>query len=435
MTSVAIDEEIGSSNRSANRAILSSYIGTAIEQYDFLLYTSAAALVFGSVFFSELPSTAAAVAAYGTLAAGYVARPLGGIIFGHFGDRHGRKRVLVLTMLVMGLVSTLIGVIPSSHRIGWWAAIILVALRACQGIALGGEWGGAALMAVEHSSKERRGWSAALMIAGAPTGAVLGTLMMALVAALPNHQFLAWGWRIPFLLSAVLLVVGLWVRMSVTESPVFLAALEQETQELRRPPILEILRHPRNLILVTFAGAAGFGLQIMLASFGITYAVSSGTARQPVLFAFAGASALSVGFVILAGRISDRVGRRPVMSVGLVGFIVSLPVIFSLFGSGHALGVFAAFTIGLFWHSQMYGPLAAFLSEQFGTTSRYTGAGVGYQLAAVLGAGFTPGILASLHAADGLRPVMGFLAAMAVVSFVAIWMTREAKDVDLTDIA
>ena len=242
------------------------------------------------------------VAAYGTFAAGYVARPLGGIIFGHFGDRMGRKGMLIVSMLVMGIASTLIGVVPSASVAGPWGAVLLVILRVFQGIAVGGEWGGAALMALEHSESGKRGFAASFVNAGAPTGAVLGTLIMGAFSALPNDQFLAWGWRVPFLLSFVLLVVGMFVRLKVSESPIFKAAIEQEKARTgRRPrrrqrprgtapppraatiPLLQVLRRPKTLIFTMLAGAAGFALQVVLATFSVTYAVSKGADRQGVL--------------------------------------------------------------------------------------------------------------------------------------------------------
>jgi len=207
------------------RVLFSSYLGTTIEFYDFLLYGTAAAVVFPAVFFSGLDEFTAVLFSLGTFAAGYVARPLGGVIFGHYGDRIGRKKMLVVTMLVMGVASFLIGLVPSAAMIGGWAAVILVLLRVAQGIAVGGEWGGASLMALEHSGGEGRGLAASFVNAGAPSGAVLGSLMLGLFSLLPQEQFLSWGWRIPFLLSAVLLGLGLWVRSQVSESPVFQAAL------------------------------------------------------------------------------------------------------------------------------------------------------------------------------------------------------------------
>ncbi|MEO5321007.1 MFS transporter [Arthrobacter sp. CC3] len=422
--------------KEARTVIMSSYLGSTIEFYDFLLYATAAAVAFPKVFFSGMDDWVGVVAAYATFAAGYVARPLGGIIFGHFGDRVGRKGMLIVSMAVMGIASTLIGLIPGASLIGPWGAVILVFLRVCQGIAVGGEWGGAALMALEHSDPKRRGFAASFVNAGAPTGAVLGTVVMGLFSALPQEAFLAWGWRVPFLLSFVLLIVGMFVRLRVSESPIFAEAVAKESMQgtKRKIPLIEVLRRPKALIMIMFAGAAGFGLQVVLPTFSITYAVSKGAPQQGVMYAFAGASAISILFVLLGGRLSDRFGRRPVMVAGLALFTVYLFPMFGMLGSGNVGLVFLAFTVALVLHSSLYGPLAAFVSEQFGTTSRYTGAAVGYQLATLIGAGFTPGIVAGLYKDSGqsIVPVVIFLSVMATVSIVFILLTRESKNNDLT---
>ncbi|MGO1181454.1 MAG: MFS transporter [Micrococcaceae bacterium] len=424
--------------REARRVILSSYLGSTIEFYDFLLYASASALVFPYIFFTELDPLAATIASYGTFAAGYLARPLGGAIFGHFGDKLGRKKMLVLSMFIMGGASTLIGLVPPAAVIGSWGAVILILLRMGQGIAVGGEWGGAALMALEHSEKGRRGFAASFTNAGAPTGAALGTFVLGTFAAvLPQEEFLAWGWRVPFLLSFVLLIIGMVVRSKISESPIFTAAMEQADQQKKEKPklpIVEVLRRPKALLLTMFAGASGFGLQVLLSTFSVSYATEYGAERSHVLYAFAIASVVSIFFVVFFAHVSDKVGRRPVMLVGLVLFVAYLFPLFGLLESGNWALILLAFTIALALHAMIYGPLAAFISEQFGTGSRYTGASLGYQFATLIGAGFTPTILASLYAStDGLSvtPVIWFLAGMAVVSGLAIILTRESKNLDL----
>jgi MFS family permease len=425
--------------KEARTVILSSYLGSTIEFYDFLLYATAAAVAFPKVFFAGTDEWVGVVAAYATFAAGYVARPLGGVIFGHFGDRIGRKGMLIVSMAMMGIASTLIGLIPGASVIGPWGAVLLVVLRVCQGIAVGGEWGGAALMALEHSDPKRRGFAASFVNAGAPTGAVLGTVVMGIFSALPQDAFLAWGWRVPFLLSFLLLIVGMFVRLRVSESPIFAEAVAKEDARgaKRKIPVVEVLRRPKALIMIMFAGAAGFGLQVVLPTFSVTYAVSKGAPQQGVLYAFAGASAISILFVLLGGRLSDRFGRRPVMVAGLALFIAYLFPMFGMLGSGNVGLIFLAFTVALILHSSLYGPLAAFVSEQFGTTNRYTGAAVGYQLATLIGAGFTPGIIAGLYKDSGqsIVPVVVFLSVMALVSIVFILLTRESKNNDLTTVS
>ncbi|GAA3274979.1 MFS transporter [Paenarthrobacter aurescens] len=425
--------------KEARTVIMSSYLGSTIEFYDFLLYATAAAVAFPKVFFAGTDEWVGVVAAYATFAAGYVARPLGGIIFGHFGDRIGRKGMLIVSMAMMGIASTLIGLIPGANVIGPWGAVILVVLRVCQGIAVGGEWGGAALMALEHSDPKKRGFAASFVNAGAPTGAVLGTVVMGIFSALPQDAFLAWGWRVPFLLSFVLLIVGMFVRLRVSESPIFAEAVAKESAQgtKRKIPLLEVLKRPKALIMIMFAGAAGFGLQVVLPTFSVTYAVSKGAPQQGVLYAFAGASAISILFVLLGGRLSDRFGRRPVMVTGLALFILYLFPMFGMLSSGNIALVFLAFTVALVLHSSLYGPLAAFVSEQFGTTNRYTGAAVGYQLATLIGAGFTPGIVAGLYkdAGQSIVPVVVFLSIMSLVSIVFILLTRESKNNDLSTVS
>jgi MFS family permease len=440
--------------KEARTVIASSYLGSTIEYYDFLLYATAAAVVFPKVFFSGMDDWVGVVAAYGTFAAGYLARPLGGVIFGHFGDKLGRKGMLIVSMLVMGVASTLIGLVPDASVAGPWGAVMLVILRVFQGIAVGGEWGGVALMALEHSESGRRGFAASFVNAGAPTGAVLGTFIMGAFSSLPNEQFLAWGWRVPFLLSFVLLGVGMFVRLKVSESPIFKAALEQEKLEQaegsqshgegsqptgssaparREIPLLQVLRKPKTLVFTMLAGAAGFALQVVLATFAVTFAVSKGADRQGVLYAYAAASLISIVFVVLGGRLSDKLGRRPVMVGGLVVFIAYLVPMFQLLSSNNIMLIFVAFAVGLMIHSMLFGPLAAFVSEQFGTTSRYTGASLGYQLATLLGAGFTPGIVAQIFKDSGQNTgaVVWYLAIMSVVSIVFILLTREPKNNDL----
>lgn len=425
--------------KESRRVILSSYLGSSIEFYDFLLYASASALVFPTVFFSDLDPLAGTIASYGTFAAGYLARPIGGAIFGHFGDKLGRKKMLVLSMFIMGIASTLIGLVPSAEMIGSWGAVILVMLRMFQGIAVGGEWGGAALMALEHSEKGRRGFAASFTNAGAPTGAALGTFVLGTFAAvLPQDEFLSWGWRVPFLLSFVLLVIGMIVRSKITESPIFLAAMEKEKNEpvktKKKLPIVEVLRRPKALILTMLAGASGFALQVLLSTFSVSYATEFGAERSSVLYAFAFASVASIFFVIYFAHISDRFGRRPIMLIGLALFVAFLQPFFAMMRSNNWALILLAFTIALALHAVIFGPLAAFISEQFGTGSRYTGASMGYQLATLIGAGLTPIILSSLYAASGGTSVTGvtwYLVGLAAVSATAIILTRESKNLDL----
>ncbi|ETT25020.1 permease of the major facilitator superfamily [Rhodococcus aetherivorans] len=427
--------------KEVRRVVLSSYLGSTIEFYDFLLYATAAAIVFAPVFFSDLSPLAGTIASMGTFAAGYLARPFGGVVFGHFGDRYGRKSMLLISMTVMGVASFLIGLVPPASAIGSWAAIILVLLRVCQGIAVGGEWGGAALMSLEHVGGRGRGFAASFTNAGAPTGSLLGTLALALVALLPEDDFLSWGWRIPFLLSAVMLAVGLFVRARVSESPLFREAMAKQAEvdatavDRRTPPILSVLRRPRNLLLVALGCMASFGIQTMFTTFAIGYASHSGVTRSQALLAFAVCQFVAIFTLLGFARLSDRVGRRPVMLFGLGAFVVLIVPILALLSSGNVALVTLGFVLGFgVCQSATYGPMAAYIAEQFGTAARYTGASLGYQGATLLGAGFTPVILASLQAAagGGTGLVAAFMIGLAVLSAVFILLAKESKDRDLS---
>jgi len=421
------------------RAAVSSYVGTAFEFYDFLLYGSAAALVFDHLFFPALDPVAGTLAAFGTLAAGYVARPLGGIVFGHFGDRLGRRSMLLVTMTLMGAASTLIGVLPTYATVGVTAPILLITLRVIQGIAVGGEWGGAAVLTVESASAGRRGRWSGLIQMGGPTGSLLSTIALSLVAMLPGDAFLAWGWRIPFLLSAVLLGVGLFVRLRVTDPPVF--AELRDRGRVARMPLAEVLRtHPRNVVLATGAGFGMFAGQSLFTAFMLSYAVGAGYPRPLVLNALVVSSLVAVVAMPLYASLSDRVGRRPVYIAGALGTAITAYPLFALINAHSPALLVTGMAVGLgVVNSAMYGPLAALLSEMFGTRTRYTGASLGYQLSTVLGGGFGPLIAASLLSAAGggtnSGGIVAFLAAAGLVSAVSVWFAAETRGRELTETA
>jgi MFS family permease len=413
------------------RAVLSSYLGSVIEYYDFLLYATASAIVFNKIFFSNLDPLVGTVASFGTLATGYLARPLGGIVFGHFGDRIGRKKMLVLSMTLMGVGSTLIGLLPTYAQVGVWAPILLVLLRVVQGIAVGGEWGGAALMSAEHASSRRGLWTS-FTNAGAPTGVVLSTLVLALsAAATGEEQFLAWGWRIPFLLSIVLLAVGLFVRARVAETPVFAEAARSKPT---RSPLMEVLRnHPRNLLLSIGVGFGAFVAQATITTFVISYAVQGGFPRATVLNALTVSSAVAVFGIVGFSALSDRLGRRPVVLAGAVGMAIWAFVLFPLIDSKSTALLVVAVVVGQgVVHTAWYGPLAALYTELFSTGARYTGASLGYQMAG-LGAGIAPLAFASVMAAGGgTLTVSIIMAVCCLVSVGCILALRETSTSDLT---
>ena len=414
------------------RAVLSSYLGSVIEYYDFLLYATASAVVFNRVFFSTLDPLVGTVASFGTLAAGHFARPLGGVLFGHFGDRLGRKRMLILTMALMGVASTLIGLLPTYDQVGALAPVLLVLLRVLQGVAVGGEWGGAVLMSAEHATS-RRGLWASFTNAGAPSGLVLSTLVLTLAASFTGEEaFLAWGWRIPFLLSVVLLAVGLFVRAKVEETPVFAAATPDATAA---PPLLEVLRkHPRNLILAVGVGFGAFVAQGTMTTFVISYAVQAGFPRPTVLNALTLASTASIFGIIGFSALSDRLGRRPVVLTGALAMAAWSFLIFPLIDSGSTALLTLTVVVGMgLIHSAMYGPLAALYSELFSTRSRYTGASLGYQIAG-LGSGLAPVVFASVLSGGGSTALVStIIAAFCLVAVGCILAISETSRKDLTE--
>nr|WP_308048394.1 MFS transporter [Streptomyces sp. TRM72054] len=415
-------------SRQLRRVALSGLLGTAVEFYDFLVYGTVAALIFGELFFPEADPAVGTIAAFGTFAAGYVARPLGGIVFGHFGDRVGRKSMMLLTMVLMGVGSFLIGLLPTYDTIGVWAPILLVTLRVVQGIAIGGEWGGATLMVVEHAERahgSRRGlWSSFTML-GAPLGSVLSAGVVTLVSALPDEQFRTWGWRVPFLLSIALLAVGLFVRLKVAESPLF---AEVKRAPVDRPPILEVLRRPGPVLQAVGVGIGAFTAQSLLTGFMISYAVQQGYSRPQVLTAVTIASCVALLVLPLASALSDRVGRRPVVLTGAVASAALAFPVLALVDSGSPGLLILALALGHgVAQSTMYGPLGALFTEMFGTRVRYTGASLGYQAATLVGAGFSPLIAGSLLAASGggSAPVSLLLCGGAAITALTVWRLRE----------
>ncbi|WP_086723741.1 MFS transporter, partial [Streptomyces sp. NRRL B-24085] len=386
--------------RQLRRVALSGLLGTAVEFYDFLVYGTVAALVFGELFFPGADPAVGTIAAFGTFAAGYVARPIGGIVFGHFGDRLGRKNMLLLTMGLMGGASFLIGLLPTYDTVGVWAPVLLITLRVVQGIAIGGEWGGATLMVVEHAGEHRRGLWSSFTQMGAPLGSLISAAVVAMVSTLPRDQFAAWGWRVPFLLSVLLLGVGLFVRLKVAESPLF-AEVKKDRAESRLP-ILDVLKRPRPVLLACCVGIGAFTAQSLLTSYLIAYATGIGHPRPQVLTALTVSAAVALVVLPCASALSDRVGRRPVVLTGAILSAATAFPVLALVDSGSPGALILAVVIGHgISQSLMYGPLGALFSEMFGTEVRYTGASLGYQGATLVGAGFSPMIAGSLVASSG----------------------------------
>ncbi|MBP2326331.1 MFS family permease [Kibdelosporangium banguiense] len=416
------------------RAVASSYLGSVIEYYDFLLYGTASAIVFNKVFFANLDPLLATVASFGTFATGYLARPIGGILFGHFGDLLGRKRMLVLSMTLMGISSFLIGLLPTYASIGGLAPVGLVLLRVIQGIAVGGEWGGSVLMSAEHATS-RRGLWASFTNAGAPSGMVLSTIAMTVTSGIVGEQaFLSWGWRIPFLLSILLLAVGLFVRMKVEETPAFKAA-QSEAAPRKRLPVLEVLRnHPRNLLLGIGVGLAAFVAQSTLTTFVLAYAVRAGHARQDVLNVLTISSACAIVGILGFSAASDRFGRRPIVLIGALSMAVWSFILFPMVDSRSGFLLLVALVVGQsVIHAMMYGPLAALYSEMFSTENRYTGASLGYQIAG-LGAGLAPLLFAEIQRGAGSASnlvISATIAGFCLLAVVCVLGLKETSKQDL----
>jgi metabolite-proton symporter len=416
------------------RVVMASLIGTTVEWYDFFLYGSAAALVFNKLFFPEFDPLTGTLLAFATYALGFVARPVGGVVFGHFGDRIGRKRLLMLSLVMMGLATVLIGVLPTYAQIGVWAPIALIALRLVQGFAVGGEWGGAVLMAAEHGDTARRGFWASWPQAGVPAGNLLAAAVLAIMAAIQTEaDFLAWGWRVPFILSALLVIVGWYIRNRVAESPMF----EKELDEAEAPPkvpALEVLRErPKALVL-------GAGLRVgenisyyILTVFSLTYLVDvSKESRGLALNALLIGAAVQFFAIPLFALLSDKIGRRPVYALGAFGLAAWCFVMFGLLGSGNNASIILALVVGLVLHGAMYGPQAAFITELFPTRIRYSGVSLAYQLTSIVAGSLAPIIALWLYKEYGsATPVAIYVGVACVISGVSALLARETRGVEL----
>ncbi|MCI2422084.1 MHS family MFS transporter [Saccharopolyspora sp. K220] len=429
------------SNRTGSiaRVVGASLIGTTIEWYDFFLYGSAAALVFNQLFFPDADPLTGTLLAFTTYAIGFLARPLGGLVFGHFGDRVGRKKLLVLSLLLMGGSTCAMGVLPSYAAVGVLAPILLTLLRLVQGFALGGEWGGAVLIVSEHGDDRRRGLWASWPQCGAPGGNLLATAVLAVLAATQSEEaFLAWGWRIPFLLSGVLVVIGLWIRLAVSESPVFLAAQAkaEQREETKNVPAVAVFRsHWREVLVTIGARMADNVSYYVITAFILVYVTGPLELPKSVgLNAVLIGSAVHFATIPLWGALSDRVGRKPVYLFGTVAMAAWGFAFFALLDSRSAVVITAATTVGLLLHGAMYGPQAAFFAEQFATKVRYTGLSVGGQLSSIAAGALAPIIaVALLQNFGNTVPVSIYILAMCALTFVAVVLARETAGSSLHD--
>ena len=427
----------GGATQSVKKVAAASFIGTSIEWYDFFLYGTAAALVFGDLFFPEAEPLIGTLLAFSTYAVGFAARPLGGIVFGHFGDRIGRKSMLVLSLLIMGVATFLIGVLPTYASIGIVAPLLLVVLRFAQGIGVGGEWGGAVLMSVEHAPKGRRGFFGSWPQMGVPAGLLLSTGVFALVQAITTEAaFMSWGWRVPFLASAVLVIVGLFIRLKLMESPAFERVKETKTEAPR--PIVDVVRkYPREVLVAMGMRVAENGCFYILTVFVLAYGEDElGLAKGTMLTGVIIAAAIGLVTVPLWGALSDRVGRKPLYLAGAVVTTLWAFPLFGLINTETPVLIWLSIVIGVnLGHDLMYGPQAAYFSELFGTRVRYSGASLGYQLASVFAGGFAPLIATALLAANGGDPTLValYFMGLGLISVVATLYAKETVHKDLEE--
>ncbi|WXH37689.1 MFS transporter [Streptomyces netropsis] len=425
------------------RIVVASLIGTTIEWYDFFLYGSAAALVFNKLFFPDSDPLVGTLLSFLTYAVGFAARPVGALVFGHFGDRLGRKRLLVVSLLMMGSATCAIGVLPTHATVGALAPVLLTVLRLVQGFALGGEWGGAVLLVSEHGDARRRGFWAAWPQTGAPAGQLLATgVLSALTALLSDEAFLSWGWRVPFLLSGLLVMVGLWIRLSVDESPVFKAALaraeanEKQGDVAERMPLVAVMRDQWRDVLIAMGARMAENISYyVITAFILVYATEqTQLSKQSALNAVLIGSAVHFVVIPAWGALSDRVGRRPVYLLGAAGVGAWAFPFFALVDRGSFPSLIVAVTVGLVFHGAMYAPQAAFFSEMFATRVRYSGASIGAQFSSVAAGAPAPLIATALLSDyDSATPIALYVMAAALLTLVAVGCARETRNRDLAD--
>jgi metabolite-proton symporter len=420
---------------SRNRIAFASFVGTAIEFYDFYIYGTAAALVFGKLFFPSFSPVAGTIAAFATFAVGFVARPVGAVLFGHFGDRLGRKRTLIATLLVMGLATVAIGLVPSYATIGVAAPVLLAVLRFAQGIGLGGEWGGAVLLATEYAPPKRRGLYSAFPQLGPAVGFVLGNgLFLLLNAVMSAEAFAAWGWRVPFLASAALLVVGYYIRVRIAETPVFRVAMEAQIQV--RVPFVELLRRqPVVLVLATFSFILAFTLFYTITTFCLSYGTTTLKLSRTTMLVEAIIAAAVMGLATLwFASVSDRVGRRRLCIAAAVASGLWAFPLFWLLRTGNPVWIGVGMVVGLVCFALLYGPMGAYFPELFRVPYRYSGASFAYSAAGIIGGGISPIAATSLLAKTGSTTAFSwYLVGIAALCLVCLLFLAETKDADFSD--
>ncbi|HJE62799.1 MFS transporter [Alcaligenes faecalis] len=412
------------SSRQYVTAGLASMMGTTIEWYDFFLYGTAAALIFNKIFFPAFDPITGTLAAFATYSVGFFARPLGGFVFGHFGDKLGRKSMLLITLFLMGIPTILIGLIPSYESIGYWAAVLLVLMRFLQGIAVGGEWGGAVLMAVEHAPEGKKGFFGSLPQTGVAPGLILSSLAMGAVASLPEEDMLSWGWRLPFLASVVLLLVGWWIRAKVAESPDF----EQMSKKGKQVPIpaLEVLRHyPREVLLVVGGRLAEVTWFYTVVTFALAYATTTlGVERSVMLDATVWGAFAALFTMPLFGVLGDRIGFKWVFMAGTICMLAFSSTFFSMLGSLDSKTITLALVIAIgLVYAALYGPQGGLFSTQFPPEVRYSGISIAVQVSGAIGGGLAPLVATSLLAYGDGQPdyIVWYLSGLGLIAFASTW--------------
>ncbi|MEV5753498.1 MFS transporter [Actinoallomurus sp. NPDC052308] len=424
----------GTEHRSqVRRAAAAAIVGTSIEWYDFFLYNTAAAVVFKDVFFPKSTDYVGTLSSFATYAVGFAARPIGAAIFGHWGDRLGRKATLIVTLLLMGVSSALIGVLPGTGTIGVAAPILLVALRVLQGIAVGGEWSGSVLLSMEWGDQRRRGLMASWPQIGVPIGLILGTVAMSSLATASGDAFKDWGWRIPFLFSLVLVGIGLWVRLRVMETPMFAKVVER--QEVAKVPVLEVIRrHPKEIVLSALLRCSEQMPFYIFTSFALTYIVDhTGLSKTFALNAVAVAAAIELVLIPAFGHLSDTVSRKRVYAAGalLIG-VIAFPY-FALLNTAVPVVVFLTVVLAQVPHALQYGPQASLIAEVFPTKLRYGGAGIGYQLASVIAGGPAPLLATWLLHDHGWWAISLVMVVAAVLTLTATALLPDRSRIDVAE--
>ncbi|WP_124095334.1 shikimate transporter [Burkholderia gladioli] len=415
----------------ARKAALGSFVGAVVDWYDFLLYGIVAALVFNAAFFPKVSPTMGTLAAFATFGVGFLFRPLGGVVFGHYGDRLGRKRMLVLTVMMMGISTVAIGLLPTFETIGWWAPVLLVVLRALQGFAVGGEWGGAALMAVESAPAKKKAFYSSGVQVGYGVGLVLATGLVSLLNhTLGEQAFRAWAWRIPFLLSVVLVLIGLWVRASMEESQEFVEKVEQGHRKLKMPVIEALTRHPKAFLYIVALRLAELFTMYIVTAFALSYSTANlGMSRELFLNIGLLVGAISCVTIPCFAWLADRFGLRRVYITGaLIGLASAVPFFVALEARATVWIVIFAVMLANIAHDMVVSVQQPLFTELFGAEYRYSGAGVGYQFASVVGGGFTPFIAVALVSVGGgsWHLVAGYLAAGCLISVIVAARMRPA---------